>query len=55
MADTDTIKKIEKKIEQVKNDGHGEVVVKIKNGRVYRTLQTFDELEKNNDLDKTDK
>ena len=51
----DKLQSIKEKIEQVENDGHGEVVVKIKNGRVYRTLQTFDELEEDKVFDKTDK
>jgi len=32
------------KIEQVKKLGHGEVIVKIKNGIVYRILATEDKL-----------
>ncbi len=35
---------IEKKIEDIEKQGHGEVVIKIKNGVIYRVLKTEDEL-----------
>lgn len=40
-----TNNKVLKKIEEIKAFGHGEVVVKIKNGHIYRILKTEDELE----------
>ena len=33
---------IQEKIEAVKKHGHGEVVIKIKNGAVWRMLATYD-------------
>ena len=41
---SEELKDIEKKVEMVEASGHGEVVIKIQNGRIYRTLHTFDEL-----------
>ena len=38
------LKLIKEKIDAVKGLGHGEVVIKIKNGIVYRVLTTEDKL-----------
>jgi len=40
----DTIKLIEEKIKLVKAEGFGEVIIKIKNGAIYRIVSTVDEL-----------
>ena len=40
----EALESIKKKVEEVEKKGHGEVIVKIKNGTIYRVLQTFDEL-----------
>ncbi len=40
--DNQTLVDIKQKIEEVEASGHGEVVIKIKNGYVWRVLQTFD-------------
>ena len=39
-----TIELIKEKVEKVEVVGHGEVVIKIKNGYVWRILSTLDEL-----------
>ena len=38
------LENIKEKIAQVESDGHGEVIIKIKNGHVWRILQTYDTL-----------
>ena len=38
-----SIRIIEHKIEQIKKKGHGEVVIKIKNGYIWRILTTEDD------------
>ncbi len=43
--DKKVLNKIERKIDEVIKEHHGEVRVLIKNGHVYRTIKTFDELE----------
>ncbi len=49
MADVHTLKMIEAKIELVESEGFGEVNIKIKNGAVYRVINSVDTLvEKNN-------
>ncbi len=40
------LKDIIGKIEQVEKSGHGEVVIKIKNGYVWRVLVTYDTIVK---------
>ena len=42
--DKEISERLEEKIEQVEKLGHGEVVVKIKNGVIYRILTVEDEL-----------
>ena len=42
MPDTATIKLIEDKIKLVEAQGFGEVIIKIKNGRVYRVISSID-------------
>ena len=42
MAETATIKLIEEKIKLVEAQGFGEVIIKIKNGAVWRVLDTVD-------------
>ena len=42
MLDTATIKLIEEKIKLVEAQGFGEVIIKIKNGRVYRVISSID-------------
>ncbi len=41
---TDILQSIKEKIESVEKKGHGEIIVKIKNGHVWRILSTEDEL-----------
>ena len=55
MADTATIKLIEEKIKLVEAEGFGEVIVKVKNGVVYRIIRTDDLLIGNVGLDKSAK
>ena len=42
--DNETLKLIKEKILEIEKLGHGEVVIKIKNGTVYRILATEDKL-----------
>jgi len=42
--DTKTLEKVKEKIERISVQGHGEVIVKIKNGHIWRILATEDEL-----------
>lgn len=44
MIDCRTLDLIKEKIEYIIKQGHGEVVVKIKNGVVYRVLTAEDQL-----------
>lgn len=41
-----TLEFIKLKIEQVEKESHGEVIIKIKNGYVYRVLATCDTMVK---------
>ena len=52
MADSHTLKMIEHKIDLVLEAGYGEVVVKIKNGYVYRVPHTIDTYIEKPELDK---
>ena len=47
---TKTLEFIKKEIEKIETHGHGEVVIKIKNGFTYRVIPSFDYL-----LDKREK
>ena len=38
------LKKVEEEIDKVEAHRHGEIVLKIKNGYVYRIIQTYDTL-----------
>jgi len=40
----DELKLIAEKIAEIKKLGHGEIVIKVKNGQVYRILTTEDKL-----------
>jgi len=42
MPDTATIKLIEEKLKLVEAQGFGEVIIKIKNGSVWRIISSFD-------------
>lgn len=44
IMDKETLELIKKNIEEIEAGGHGEVVVKIKNGFVFRILITQDKL-----------
>ena len=55
MTDSATIKLIEDKIQRVEAEGFGEVIVKIKNGWIYRILVTTDMLIENPVLDNKSK
>jgi len=39
-----SIELVKEKIDTIKSLGHGEVIVKIKNGKIYRILTTEDKL-----------
>lgn len=43
---------IEEIVERVKKQGHGEIIIKIRNGYVYRILETYDALVKERKVDK---
>lgn len=47
MADIITIKFIEDKIKFVEAEGFGEVTIKIKNGAIWRVINTIDTIVKN--------
>jgi len=47
--DTKTLEFIKEEIEKIEAHGHGEVIIKIKNGFVYRVISSLDYL-----LDKKD-
>jgi len=53
MLDTATIKLIEEKIKLVEAQGFGEVIIKVKNGAVYRIIPSFDILIEKADNSKT--
>lgn len=36
--------KLDRKIKQVEKQGHGEIVIKVKNGYIHRVLTTEDDL-----------
>jgi len=55
MADSATIKLIEEKIKLVEAEGFGEVIIKVKNGVVYRVIKTDDFLIEKRGLDKRPK
>lgn len=40
----ETLELIKQKIAEIEKLGHGEVIIKIKNGVIYRVLSTKDEL-----------
>ncbi len=42
MADVHTLAMIQKRIESVESEGFGEVNIKIKNGAVYRVINSVD-------------
>ena len=41
--DKEELEYIQKKVEEVEKLGHGEIIIKVKNGFIWRVLQTFDE------------
>jgi len=43
-VEAEILENIKDKIEKLEERGHGEVVIKIKNGHVWRILDTCDEL-----------